>query len=359
MDLDSIIKMDPYGIGGDKKAELICSALDDLTKSHIAGCKEYKRLVEVIFPDSLPIRNIQEMPWLPVSIFKKRALKSIPHDEVFKVLTSSGTTGQAVSRIYLDRDTAASQVKALAAVMKSWLGEKRLPMVIIDNKSVIKDRKLFSARGAGILGMQSFGRDHFYALHDDMSLDLEGLNEWLEKYSGLPVILFGFTFMVWEYFHKALCSAKVFPDFSKGILIHSGGWKKLQDKSVSNELFKESIRKQTGIEKIHNFYGMVEQVGGVFVECEFGFFHTPTMSEILIRDPISLDLCGFRETGIIQVFSLLPKSYPGHSLLTEDLGEIIGRDDCKCGRKGAYFLVKGRLPRAEIRGCSDTHAEGV
>ena len=51
----------------------------------------------------------------------------------------------------------------------------------------------------------------------------------------------------------------------------------------------------------------------------------------------------------------LPRSYPGHSLLTEDLGVLLGEDDCPCGRKGKYFKVTGRVPRAEVRGCSDTY----
>ena len=53
---------------------------------------------------------------------------------------------------------------------------------------------------------------------------------------------------------------------------------------------------------------------------------------------------------------MLPESYPGHSLLTEDEGVILGEDDCPCGRRGKYFKILGRLPQAEIRGCSDTYA---
>ena len=54
-------------------------------------------------------------------------------------------------------------------------------------------------------------------------------------------------------------------------------------------------------------------------------------------------------------FSPMAVSYPGHSLLTEDMGAILGVDDCPCGRKGKYFRIDGRIPQAEIRGCSDTH----
>jgi len=54
---------------------------------------------------------------------------------------------------------------------------------------------------------------------------------------------------------------------------------------------------------------------------------------------------------------LLPISYPGHSILTEDIGTIIGVDNCLCGRMGKYFKINGRLKNAELRGCSDTYGE--
>ena len=63
------------------------------------------------------------------------------------------------------------------------------------------------------------------------------------------------------------------------------------------------------------------------------------------------------EAGIIQTLSILPISYPGHSLLTEDEGILLGEDDCECGRLGKYFKILGRLKNSELRGCSDTYAE--
>ena len=54
-----------------------------------------------------------------------------------------------------------------------------------------------------------------------------------------------------------------------------------------------------------------------------------------------------------QLFSLLPTSYPGHNILTEDIGEIIKEDNCKCDIQEKHFLVHGRAKEAEIRGCSD------
>lgn len=59
----------------------------------------------------------------------------------------------------------------------------------------------------------------------------------------------------------------------------------------------------------------------------------------------------------VQVISTIPESYPDHSILTEDVGCVLGEDDCPCGRKGKYLEIHGRIKNAEIRGCSDTFSK--
>lgn len=103
------------------------------------------------------VNSYEDLPFLPVRIFKERVLKSVPDEEVIKTMTSSGTTGQAVSKIYLDKTTAAYQQKTLVKIVSEFTGTSRMPMIIIDCPSVIKNRKMFSARGAGILGFSIFG----------------------------------------------------------------------------------------------------------------------------------------------------------------------------------------------------------
>ena len=71
-------------------------------------------------------------------------------------------------------------------------------------------------------------------------------------------------------------------------------------------------------------------------------------SDIVIRDEnLKIKKSG---KGFVQLISLLPKSYPGHNILTEDIGEIAS---CKCGFKGKCFKIYGRAKNSEIRGCSD------
>ena len=143
-------------------------------------------------------------------------------------------------------------------------------------------------------------------------------------------------------------------DLSNAVLIHSGGWKKITALSVSKHTFNENLHKVTKLNNIYNFYGMVEQVGSIFMECERGHFHRPIFSDIIIRNK-ELKLAPINQKGIIQVMSLLPVSYPGHNILTEDIGILHGVDNCKCGRKGKYFSVLGRVEGTEMRGCSDAY----
>ena len=163
--------------------------------------------------------------------------------------------------------------------------------------------------------------------------------------------------MIWEYFYKKIVALKnenVTFDLSDGVLIHGGGWKKLIGEAVSAQEFHQRLTDACGLQHIHDYYGMVEQTGCIYMECEYGHLHTSIFSDVIIRRTKDFSLCGAEESGIIEVVSSIPESYPGHCLLTEDIGQILGEDDCPCGRKGKYFKVEGRLKDAEIRGCSDT-----
>lgn len=342
----------PYNLTSAEKSIVLQEHLNQLDKFHSQGCQEYRIILERLSSSNWFDGKL----YLPVRLFKEMALKSVPDSDVFKVLTSSGTTSQQVSRIYLDRETASNQSKVLVKIMQHYLGVQRLPMLIIDHPSVVKDRLTFSARGAGILGLSTFGRDHTYALDDDMLINIERVQNFIDKHKGKPIFIFGFTFMVWQYFFQVLRDKKIHFDLTDSVLVHSGGWKKLIDIAVDNATFKSVAKDTCGIDRVHNFYGMVEQVGSIFVECSHGNLHAPDYADINIVDPLTMQYLPDGNLGLIAVSSVIPSSYPGHRLLTEDLGTVLGNDNCPCGLHGKYFQVHGRLPKAEVRGCSDTHA---
>lgn len=354
-----ILEIPPFSLDEEGKGKMLTERLVELTKLHQGKCQEYRHMLEASGFDVDAVQSYKDIPFLPVRLFKELELKSVSKDSIVKTVTSSGTTGQAVSRIYLDRATSSNQQKAMVKIVSDFTGSSRMPMIIIDCPSVVKDRAMFSARGAGILGFSIFGAKKIYALDDEMKLDVDGLKDFLKRYKGQRIFLFGFTFMIWQHFYKELLRLKedsVAFDLSNGILIHGGGWKKLISEAVSHDEFHKRLEAACGLHDIHDYYGMVEQTGCIYMECEYGHLHASNFSDVIIRRPLDFSEADIGETGIIQVISTIPESYPGHSLLTEDEGVILGIDDCPCRRKGKYFKINGRLKNAEIRGCSDTYA---
>lgn len=357
MTFDDLLARPQFSLSQAEKEAALTPVLNQLTAHHRERCPEYARLLSVIYPDSQNASQIAGVPYVPVGLFKTHRLQSIPDADVFKTMTSSGTTGQQVSQIVIDRETARRQTTALSRIMMHVLGPERLPMVLIESGALIKDRLRFNARAAGVLGMANFGRQHFYALDDNMKLDVGGLRAFLDKFGGKPFLMFGFTFMVWQYLFQQLDGQAI--DLSNGILVHSGGWKKLQELAIGNAEFRRRFAESFGLTRIYNFYGMVEQVGSVYLEGEDGYLYPPNFADIVVRDPLTFAEQPVGKPGLIQVVSALPLSYPGHSILTEDLGVIEGIDNSTCGRAGKYFSVIGRVPKAELRGCSDVHATQV
>lgn len=319
-----------------------------LTEHHRAACLPYRRILDALGV-APPYGRVTELPWLPVRLFKTHELRSVPEEQVFRVLTSSGTTGQRPSRIYLDRAAAAAQTRMLAATLREVLGDRRLPMLVVDSRSVTRDPTL-SARGAGVLGMMTFGRDHTFVLDEQGRVDTEAVKGFLARHGHERFLVFGFTYLVWVHL-RALGA-----DLSHGVLVHSGGWKRLADQAVDNAEFRRRLAAECGLTRVHNFYGMVEQIGTVFLEGPDGDgLYCPDFADVVIRDPDTWQEAPTGVPGLIEVVSTLPTSYPGHVLLTEDLGVVRGIDDG--GLPGKRFEVLGRLPRAEARGCSDTSGD--
>lgn len=332
----------------EREAKLL-PELAELTAHHYRSCPPYARILDAM--NQAPGRgyaHCRDLPWLPVRLFKHHTLKSIPDEEVFTTVTSSGTTGE-VSRIHVDREAASAQQIALSETLRTVMGPRRLPMLIADSSATIARGGALSARGAGVLGMMMYGKNHTFLLDADERIDLPAVRAFLAAYGEQPFLIFGFTYLVWSQLHPVCMREGL--DLSQGVLVHTGGWKKLADRAVSAAEFRRGLA-LSGLRRVHNFYGMAEQIGTVFLEGpDTHDLYCPDFADVVIRDPETWREAPVGTPGVIEVLSTLPRSHPGHVLLTEDLGVVHGVDDGDW--PGKRFSVLGRLPRAEARGCSD------
>ena len=348
----------------DKDAALI-QILKPLCAQVGEACPSYGRFLESLGKPIESWERVADVPPLPVTMFKKFALSAVSEEQVVRELHSSSTTGQAPSRIFIDKTTAFRQARALVSILKDAIGGARRPYLVLDVPESVGDGDTLTARGAAIRGIGNFASSTTFAMRQggggSVDPDWSVIEAFFEEHGEGPVLLFGFTFIVWSRFVLEAEERGLSFAGPQAQLLHSGGWKKLTAQAVSKDEFNSRTGAVLGMPPSGalDFYGMVEQVGTVFVDCSAGNKHAPAFADVVIRRPHTLEPVAPGEVGIIEVVSVLPTSYPGQALITEDQGELLGVDDCPCGRKGQYFRFTARVERVEVRGCGDTFAESA
>lgn len=353
MDLNELIKHNPFNHLNNDQNNFFLNEIISLSKYHYHYCIEYKKIIDSYKIDLNQIRQLKEVPYIPVNLFKYYNLISIKDKKDLKVITSSGTSGNYNSKVFIDKQTSIIQSRVLNKILSTYLGKEKMPMIIIDNDQIMNKNSQYSARAAATLGFSFFSKKIFYALDEGGFLKINDLKKFINLNKQDKILIFGFTFKIWNDFLINLKKHKIKFNLLNSVLFHGGGWKKLDNLKITNSMLKKKIKEILNISRVYNYYGMAEQTGSIFTECEKGYLHTSNFNDVLIRDYNNLEVCKNKKKGVVQVFSLLTKSYPGHSLLTEDEGVIYGNNNCKCGRSGKYFQILGRIKEAELKGCSN------
>jgi hypothetical protein len=358
--LDRILSLPPYSQPPEEReAELLVLLKEELEygcRRH-AGYENYLRHWPV---DYRAAAHVSELPYIPVGILKANPpLSFVSPDEIKRTLTSSATTSQLPSRVVLDAATSRRMTKGIVTIVRDFIGPFRRPYLVVDTQDSLRGAGPLGARGAAIQGLQPFASQATYCLNVDaqgeLTLDLRKLREFAEAHRDAEVLVYGFTFILWNHLVKPLMAGNTCLDLPNVHILHSGGWKRLQDQAVEKSVFNQQLARVVGCspDRIIDFYGMVESVGVIFPDCPEGNKHSPVFADVIVRDPLTLSPVAAGGHGIVQVCSSLPTSFPGNLLLTEDLAQVIAYDGCRCGRRGISFRFAGRVPKAELRGCGN------
>ena len=353
--ITKLLDSKPYQLNQEEKCEIFQQAMQESLVYHIENSKDFKKICQNQNFDISKEFALEEIPYLPVSIFKKFEFLSIPKENVFKTIFSSSTTSNTPSKIFLDRITSERQTKALVSIINNFLQGKK-DFLILDTKETISSSDEVKSRATAIRGFLPFMNSIKFLLNDEFKMNLSELdvNEDEKHYC-----FFGFTWLIYKIIQENKENKTVKEKFSKlksPFIIHLGGWKKLADIQVSRQQFYQEICEffNTEENQIIDIYGMTEQLGTIYPDCKFGNKHVSAYSEIIIRNPVTLKSEGIGTSGLIQLLSPIPHSYPGISILSDDFGHLEGIDDCPCGRKGKYFRFDKRADTADLKGCGDT-----
>jgi hypothetical protein len=358
--IERLLMQAPYYIDPCQRHDLLLALLKQELAYACDRNPRFRNYVEQWPVDFRVAEQIADLPYLPVGVFKQNPpLTLIGSEEIKRVLVSSATTGQSPSRVILDTATAKRMAKGLVTIIRDFIGPSRRPYLVVDTPENLLARTEMGARSAAIQGLNSFATEVVSCLRasaeGDLSLDRENLLSAAARWKFAEVLVYGFTFVIWTQLVRSLLREGLTLALPQARVLHSGGWKRLEQQAVSRQAFSRGVAAVFGCseDRVLDYYGMVENVGVVYPDCAYGNKHVPAFAEIIVRDPLTLAPVGAGQRGLIQVCSVLPTSFPGFLVLTEDLADVQGLDQCPCGRRGLSFRFAGRAPKAELRGCGN------
>jgi hypothetical protein len=364
--IDRMVASSPYSAPPEERSLALLEMLKDeleYTCERSSALRNYVRHWPV---DVRLAQRIADLPYLPVRLLKAQPpLSLVEPGEIKRTLMSSATTGQLPSRVVLDSATARRMTKGIIVIVSDFIGSSRRPYLVVDVPGSVRGRAELGARGAAIQSLQPFASSATYCLnqssHGELTLDLEKVLEFADNHRESPILVYGFTYILWNHLVKPLIAKDIRVDMPRVRILHSGGWKRLQDESVDKRTFNEGLARVFGCrtDDVIDFYGLIENVGIIYPDCPAGNKHVPAFGDVIVRNPLTLEPVEIGEQGLVQVCSVLPTSFPGHLLLTEDMAEVVADDGCPCGRRGLCFHFVGRVEKAEIRGCGNIERQRV
>ena len=305
------------------EAEFSAAALA-LFRFQAERCEPYRRYVELLGINPAEVSRIEDIPFLPIELFKSHTIYC-GEGEPEMVFTSSSTTGQTPSRhpmaqlsIYERAFTEAfrtfygpAEQYGIYALLPSYLQRKGSSLIYMADR-------LIAEAGSG-----GFYLDEYEKLIADMEADPK------------PKILLGVSYALWD------LAERYAPKLHNTVVMETGGMKGYREEIPKEELHR-ILCEGFGVERIHSEYGMAELTSQAYSSGE-GIFRAPQWMKILVRDindPFCLLPAGAR--GGVNIIDLA-NIYSCAFIETQDVGRSFA---------DGSFAIEGRIDRSEIRGCN-------
>ena len=302
----------------------------------------YNQYLGFLNVDPAAVKQLTEIPFLPIQFFKNHTVKTGTPLAVSAVFESSGTTGQQTSRhhlfdasLYKDVSTRIFQDHYgdlnrfhMLALLPSYLERNNSSLVYMMQHFIESSHSEYSG---------------FYL--DNVSEMLEKLRFLASNPDGKSILLLGVTFAL---LNLAESNADLsFMRNMKNLTIMDTGGMKGRRQELLREEVHDILTRSFSVEQIHSEYGMTELLSQGYSHGSGKF--TPGFSmRILLRDindPFTITDHNFNrsKTGGINVIDLA--NLDSCSFIeTQDLGRF--------GSEAGSFYVMGRFDNSDIRGCN-------
>ena len=288
----------------------------------------YGRYCKLLGRTPQTVRNLTDIPFLPVSFFKTHSILTGTGSPIL-TFESSGTTGDTNARhLVADPEiynaSLRSGFEACYGPASEWVFLALLPSYLErPNASLVYMVQQLMDCG-------NRPENGFY------TNDYRSLAEVLRtlRSQGRKTMLFGVTFALLEF-------AELFPgDYGHITVLETGGMKGRRAE-MTRDALHSVLKRSFNIEAVHSEYGMTEMLSQAYSPGEGVFYPSATM-KVLVRDPndpADVHLRGAGCLNVIDLANILSCSF----LATDDLGRV---------ETDGSFQVMGRKDNSDLRGCN-------
>ena len=290
--------------------------------------KIYNSFCKLIDMTPKKISKINEIPFLPISLFKSKKIISSKKHFYDKIFKSSMTTGNKPSIHYVKKLN--DYKKSYRNCFSLFYGPPKNYAILALLPSYQKESSLIYMSN-DLIKISKKNESGFYL--DELEKLYKSLIKLEQK--GQKIILLGVS-------HALLGFSEKYDFELKNTIIMETGGMKGKKKELTKEELHEKLAKNFKAEKIHSEYGMTELLSQAYSSGN-GRYKTPPWMKIYIReneDPLKkLD---FNQTGGINIIDLANRNSCSF-IETEDMG--------KQNLDGSFEIL-GRIDNSEIRGCN-------
>jgi Coenzyme F390 synthetase len=341
---------------------------------HYKNCEAYRYICK----DPIEIKNFEDIwsiPQMHAEEFKKGGIISVSKNQIYTVVTTSGTSGSVSS---LPKDMT-SQLRLGIAIIRLILNVYH-PLVAEYTGRTLAEARRYALNNwtfnffspppteSSSLMVKAFepllpvsrilGIDVNFFLPNyefDPKRVLEEMREINQEKKMMLFLGFHYAFnKMMDYMDDIGERLELDPTGENiCIAMMGGGWKTLTGEKIKKNEFEKRLKDHFGLDDlfITEVYGFGEANFGIFDLCPDKKRHVVLPVPVRTRDPETLELQDYGEKGLISVWDPTMNSYPAF-VITDDIGRVSDYYECPaCGFVGQDLELVGRLSKAEVRSC--------
>jgi long-chain-fatty-acid---luciferin-component ligase len=339
---------DPFSLSPEEETCMRLMLVRDAVARYAECDQRYAGLLRAAGVEPLHVENLDDIPQLPTSIFKRKDINlRLPGDAVAS--RSSGTQG-SVSVVWRDNTTIQrllGSVRAGIRLIDSWYEDEVHLVNLGPQRSEAGD--LWFAYVMSLLEIV-YPTTHCVSKGNfDLRESLRRVDQALDSAPRVGIV--GPPALVLELARTA-AARRSRVEGDRLTIVTAGGWKRATGDEIDRDTFEERVGEAFAVpdrRQLRDVFNQVE-LNTVLFECEAHRKHLPPWLHVTVREPRHLTPVGENTYGIMSYLDASATSFPCF-VIANDVG-MLENGQCDCGRVGRIIQILRRIRNDESWGCA-------